>query len=118
MPRRLYRGPLVPPTPSFKAFHITTLAYVVGIYMAAEAYNTTTIFLPSVSSSSCLNSWISQERLVAVVQYLSCLLLYYFLFSHLIWSNLKLRKSKYIKHGESLIVKRNLSTNNMSLVLK
>ena len=29
----------------------------------------------------CLNSWISQERLVAVVQYLSCLLLYYSLFT-------------------------------------
>ena len=30
----------------------------------------------------CLNSWISQERLVAVVQYLSCLLLYYSLFTY------------------------------------
>ena len=49
------------------------------VYMAAEAYNTTTIFLPSVSSSSCLQSWrINQERFSQLLfNIFRCLLLFY-----------------------------------------
>ena len=70
----------------------------------------------------CLNSWISQERLVAVVQYLSCLLLYYSLFTfHMVqFKSLKNHITTHtLKYKLCLLVFTNLykETINSTLVL-